>query len=197
MAEMFRDMLQKKGNITTVGWIERKFDDANCDKLVEFCSKLGLSQAEVVSKDGGALAEGRASRVAAVPRREQTLSLYKSLASIAETVNRETYNFALDGFFEDIQFAEYPEGAGFFDWHLDVGQSVHHRKLSIIVQLSDEDEYEGGELQTMVSEQGIQTAPKSRGTVIIFPSFLLHRVTPVTSGIRRSLVCWASGPAFR
>ncbi|MCK6649860.1 MAG: 2OG-Fe(II) oxygenase, partial [Bacteroidia bacterium] len=71
-----------------------------------------------------------------------------------------------------------------------------NRKLSISVQLSDAVEYEGGELQFMIN-QNIVTAPKEKGTAIIFPSFALHRVLPVTKGNRMSIVGWIAGPAYR
>jgi PKHD-type hydroxylase len=73
---------------------------------------------------------------------------------------------------------------------------LSNRKLSITVQLSDPDEYEGGELQFMVN-QNIFTAPKDKGTAIIFPSFALHRVTPITKGSRKSIVGWISGAPYR
>jgi PKHD-type hydroxylase len=70
------------------------------------------------------------------------------------------------------------------------------RKLSLILQLSDATEYEGGELQLKDSSDHTAVERK-KGHLIAFPSYLLHRVTPVTKGIRRSLVVWISGPAFR
>jgi PKHD-type hydroxylase len=75
---------------------------------------------------------------------------------------------------------------------------MNHRKLSMTIQLSEPNEYEGGEFE-IDPEFGVldQAVIKQRGTVLVFPSFLRHRVAPVTSGIRRSLVCWAEGPKFR
>jgi PKHD-type hydroxylase len=73
---------------------------------------------------------------------------------------------------------------------------ISNRKLSITVQLSDPSEYEGGELQFMIN-QHIITAPKEKGTAIIFPSFALHRVTPVTKGARKSIVGWIGGPPYK
>ena len=64
------------------------------------------------------------------------------------------------------------------------------------MQLSSPDEYEGGEMQFMIN-QNIITAPKEKGTAIIFPSFALHRVTKVTSGSRKSIVGWIAGPPYR
>ena len=87
--------------------------------------------------------------------------------------------------------------SGFYRWHVDnnMQSDVPPRKLSMTVQLSDPSEYTGGELQLHDGE--VQTAVNSRGHVIIFPSYVLHRVQPVTSGTRRSLVVWANGPGFK
>lgn len=91
---------------------------------------------------------------------------------------------------EPVQLAEYRVGDE-YDWHLDIGPyAAALRKLSLSVQLTDPGEYEGGDLEIRGVSGGELRAP---GTVIIFPSFLLHRVTPVTRGIRRSLVAWAIG----
>jgi PKHD-type hydroxylase len=64
------------------------------------------------------------------------------------------------------------------------------------VQLTDPSEYEGGNLQVMTSGQP-QNVRKQRGIIAVFPSYVLHQVTPVTQGGRQSLVAWVSGPAFR
>jgi PKHD-type hydroxylase len=71
-----------------------------------------------------------------------------------------------------------------------------NRKISVVVQLSDPSDYTGGELN-LNGGNGIITAPKEKNTVIIFPSFVLHRVTPVLTGIRKSLVTWVAGPPLR
>ena len=69
-------------------------------------------------------------------------------------------------------------------------------KISISIQLSDENEYEGGELEFKTGMNNI-TAPKNFNSVLLFPSYLIHRVKPVTKGTRRSLVLWISGPKFK
>ena len=64
------------------------------------------------------------------------------------------------------------------------------------LKLSHEDEYEGGDLQFFTGPEPMD-APRKRGTLVIFPSFLIHRVTPVFSGVRQSMVSWISGPNFK
>jgi PKHD-type hydroxylase len=99
-----------------------------------------------------------------------------------------------------LQFTEYTaEQAGHYDWHEDLSWTAaveFQRKLSMVIQLSDPTTYEGGNLE-LKEDQPDQTRLRRQGTVIIFPSFLEHRVTPVTAGVRHSLVTWINGPCFK
>jgi PKHD-type hydroxylase len=90
------------------------------------------------------------------------------------------------------------ERKGHFDWHSDIGEGViaRQRKLTMVAQLSEPRDYEGGALEVWPSN-AILAAPRDRGTLTFFPSYLLHRVTPVTAGERFSLTQWAHGPSFR
>lgn len=122
--------------------------------------------------------------------------IYEKLATVAQQANYQFYGFDIQGFAEPLQLAEYSDG-DFFEWHMDFGAgAISHRKLSITVQLSDPDDYEGGELQFMINDK-VEAAPAKKGTVVIFPSFVLHRVTPITRGLRRSIVGWVSGTPYR
>lgn len=122
--------------------------------------------------------------------------LFDRLAGMSQKANQERYGFDLSGFMQGLQLTRYGQG-DFFDWHLDFGPGeISDRKLSLTVQLSDPDEYEGGDLQFMIN-QNIVTAPREKGTAIVFPSFIMHRVTPITKGKRQSIVAWASGPPYR
>jgi PKHD-type hydroxylase len=101
----------------------------------------------------------------------------------------------LFGLVDEIQFARYGVGDA-FGWHLDAGGGqTSTRKLSMSVQLSDDDEYTGGDLELCACPQ--LEPRRRRGTIIVFPSFLAHQVTPVTRGTRHSLVAWAHGPPFK
>tara|TARA_R100000149_G_C5790304_1_gene82168 strand:- start:61 stop:585 length:525 start_codon:yes stop_codon:yes gene_type:complete len=101
--------------------------------------------------------------------------------------------------YAELQFTEYHATEnGHYDWHHDVDWLAHHngdRKLSITVQLSDRDEYEGGDFE--FRECPTPEHMKAKGTILVFPSFLWHRVSPVTSGVRKSLVAWFYGPRWR
>lgn len=122
--------------------------------------------------------------------------IYNKLAGLAINCNNERYWFDLLGFHQELQLTRYSEG-DFFDWHLDFGAGeISARKLSMTIQLSDADAYEGGDLQFMINNK-IENAPREKGTIIIFPSFIMHRVTPITKGTRQSIVGWVSGPPYR
>jgi PKHD-type hydroxylase len=70
------------------------------------------------------------------------------------------------------------------------------RKLSMSIQLSDPKDYKGSQLQFWETQKD-KNFPNSQGTAIIFPSYMLHRVTPLLSGTRYSLVTWVGGPNFK
>ncbi|TNE44947.1 MAG: 2OG-Fe(II) oxygenase [Deltaproteobacteria bacterium] len=122
--------------------------------------------------------------------------IYNRLVELSIVTNNKHYLFDLLGLHQELQLTRYGVG-DFFDWHLDFGAGeISARKLSMTVQLSDPDEYEGGDLQFMVNHR-VVCAPRDKGTAIIFPSFIQHRVTPITKGERQSIVGWVSGPPYR
>jgi PKHD-type hydroxylase len=139
----------------------------------------------------------RNSKILWIKKNEESYPLYKDLVYYVKDANKDMWNFKINTFCEDLQYAEYDsENQGQYDWHLDIGEkSSSTRKLSISIQLSDPEEYEGGELQFQTG-RSVRVAPKEKGTVIIFPSYFLHRVTPVTKGVRKSLVYWVHGEPF-
>jgi PKHD-type hydroxylase len=121
------------------------------------------------------------------------------IIEVVREANREVFDFAISEFAESPQVARYGgERKGHFDWHSDIGDGViaRQRKLTMVAQLSDPGDYEGGALEVWPSN-AVVIAPRDRGTLTFFPSFLLHRVTPVLAGERFSLTQWAHGPAFR
>jgi PKHD-type hydroxylase len=113
--------------------------------------------------------------------------------------NRDHFGFDITDFAESAQIARYTaDRAGHFGWHSDIGKGTlaARRKLTVVVQLSDPADYDGGALD-LWPDAHTRTAPATRGSATVFPSFVLHRVTPVTRGTRHSLTLWAHGPSFR
>lgn len=125
--------------------------------------------------------------------------IVQRLMQFVEASNRTNFGVDIVAPYE-LQFTEY-HGVrqGKYDWHQDVwleSPRPFDRKLSVVVQLSDPQDYEGGAFEFFGLQQpGATFAP--RGSMLIFPSFLQHRVLPVTRGERRSLVTWVEGPRWR
>jgi PKHD-type hydroxylase len=121
------------------------------------------------------------------------------MMDLVAEVNRSTFDYVLGGFDEALQLTRYrAEALGHYGWHSDRGGTglAQYRKLTVVVQLSVPESYEGGDLQLNVTGHA-ETMPRTRGAAIAFPSYVLHRVTPVTFGARHSLVTWVHGPSFR
>lgn len=117
-----------------------------------------------------------------------------------DLANRDNYHYDLHKFAAgQMQYTVYEEG-DYYDWHIDLAPPEENgdiRKLSFSLQLSDEDEYEGGELDVLGQGRKMHTCPKKKGVIIFFYSHTLHRVRKVKSGTRRSIVGWVTGPAWK
>ena len=119
----------------------------------------------------------------------------------ANEANRNAFGFDIN-YLPDIQYTKYTaEQNGKYDWHCDTfwaNPTAYDRKISIVIQLSDSRDYEGGDFEFDPQHPQLPADQiRTKGSVIVFPSFLTHRVTPVTKGERRSLVSWIQGPKFR
>lgn len=128
-----------------------------------------------------------------------TKPLYDKMRDIVKEINNTTWRYNLIDFGEPFKFAHYSEGKG-TAFHIDTAyKSVSlFRKLTIIIQLSEEEEYEGGDLivQNIMEGGKLNKMTRKKGHVIIFPSFLLHKVEEVKKGNRNSVVIFAYGPCF-
>lgn len=178
-------------------YFDNVFTDEEIDYIVELGESLGTETATIAGATRAENLEYRNSQVSWIMFDDKNEWLFDRLSDLANTANNQMWNFDLTAFGDNIQFTKYEgEVGGHYSWHSDIGETVSHRKLSIIVQLSDESEYEGGLVQFNIGH-AIMDLPKTKGSVFIFPSFLLHRVNPVIEGTRHSLVCWITGPNLR
>jgi PKHD-type hydroxylase len=183
-----------------VTWTDA-FTNEEIDKIVEYCDSLTKTKATVGGlSEEDALKDIRDSDVAWVTYEEDSRWIYDRLAWLSRTINGQFYKFDLYGFNEPLQFTVYEgDNEGHYTWHVDSGitdSAAPPRKLSLVLQLSDPEDYEGGSLEVYTSSKPQQVA-KQKGLITAFPSYTLHRVTPVTSGIRKTIVVWVSGPSFK
>jgi PKHD-type hydroxylase len=123
--------------------------------------------------------------------------VYDAAWTLAKKAN-EKYRFDIKPIRETAQLAIYDESVqGHYTWHTDCSIECMTRKISISIPLSSPAEYEGGELQVMTTDAIALTVMQQKGCPIVFPSFEMHRVTPVTKGRRYSLVISVAGPHWR
>ena len=118
---------------------------------------------------------------------------------IAFKANKEMFGYDLWFNTETIQYTTYDSKVqGEFPTHTDsiLFGKPSTQKLTVVVGLTDSTAYEGGMLEIDLTKQQLQYK-LSAGQVIIFPSMVNHKVTPVTAGIRKTLVTWYSGPMWR
>lgn len=101
----------------------------------------------------------------------------------------------------DIQYTEYHSSEkGHYNWHHDIDWNRNDnfdRKISVTLQLTDPSEYEGGEFSFLETQNPVSEQMKARGSILCFPSYLQHQVSPVTKGVRKSVVAWFEGPTWR
>jgi PKHD-type hydroxylase len=176
--------------VIMVATAPRFFSEDECRKLLD----LSEQQAQITGTVGDNLerSPARNSRVKFLMPDNSTEWIFRKLNAAIRRLN-EAYQYQLSGF-EALQVATYSVD-DHYDWHIDLGPGKNStRKLSLSLQLSDSSEYEGGDLEFM--NVGQMTS-REIGTLITFPAFLMHRVTPVTRGTRKSLVAWISGDPFR
>ena len=123
--------------------------------------------------------------------------IYATLTDAIGRANIEYFRFDLTHL-TALQYTVY-NGSDHSNYqkHLDLGRQFPNRKLSFSVQLSEDTEYTGGDLRFHYVKNQPEVAPRQKGTVIFFPSWIVHDVTPVTQGTRRSLVGWVNGPNFK
>ena len=181
----------------TVVW-RGLFTPAELDRLERYCDGLILEQARLSS---GSVHSIRTTKVAWVDRVPDTEFLYQRMEAALLRLNAECFRCDLSGL-SPCQFALYQDSdSGYFDWHNDYGRQrdfpqQEPRKLTASLQLSDGASYAGCDLEVRAAHP-IDVAPRERGSVVAFRSTSLHRVTPITRGIRKSLVFWAVGPEYR
>jgi PKHD-type hydroxylase len=131
---------------------------------------------------------------------EKTRHIWEKIVNTVGQVNAQFFHFDLTGCYEAAQLGIYKaDNFGHYNWHIDDmgGSATAPRKLSMALMLSDPSEFEGGELQLKTVNDDAITVEQKQGRAWFFPSYTLHKVTPVTKGVRRSLVLWVGGPPFK
>lgn len=134
-------------------------------------------------------------KIAWIPYEDHTAWLYGRLYDVILMYNNESFQFDPLDMVERIMYTEFDEGNEHL-WHMDLADvpPFCNRKLSVTVQLSTSDEYRGGDLRYLNSGYN---APRTQGTIIAHPSYLIYSISPITSGKRKALTFWLGGTKFQ
>jgi PKHD-type hydroxylase len=194
------DEENRLATLTFAAWADA-FSPEEMDRIEAFGDRLVAERATLLGVPEDAQTRDfddvRITRAAWIAPNPETKWIYDRMQGVVRALNERAYQFDLRGFSENFQYTIYhgTEG-GHYDWHVDQGPLHVRRKLSLSLQVSHSSQYEGCDLQFHAGNK-IETAPRERGTIIAFPSYVLHRVTPVVSGTRKSIVVWVTGPKFK
>jgi hypothetical protein len=171
--------------------LNRVLTPAMCQAAIETAVSLGFESSPVFYGEEAADNPEHRKSESAWLTPEQAPDLYQSITGTLKEANDQLYRFSIYGM-DQIQIIKYEPGA-FFIEHTDIARAhAAYRKISLLVQLSSEDDYQGGE----VVLAGRITVPKGLGDGCVFPSWVPHRVDEITLGTRYSLAAWAKGAWF-
>ena len=169
------------------------FNPVQCDAIVKQCVEELWMSGETIG--GGVNIKVRNVEQQVMTIDQQGWPLTRIL-DLAKQANNARFKFDVAGFLDvDAPMIMKYEKGGHYDWHVDTGNSVCHRKLSFTIQLSDDKDYVGGDVEFIGSKVDTK-AFRQKGVCIIYPSFLPHRVSKVTKGTRYAIVGWIHGPTY-
>tara|TARA_Y100000289_G_scaffold6824_1_gene6178 strand:+ start:2195 stop:2770 length:576 start_codon:yes stop_codon:yes gene_type:complete len=184
---------------------QNQFSDAECDWIINESERVLDVKNAVIGEEGDNESLYRKSQTGFIhyntPEHNELWNVVSSkLWNVVNDANRTNFGFDIS-YLDSVQYTVYHDGGDHYDWHIDTfldTPNAFHRKLSVTVQLTNSNEYTGGDFKLRDGTgQELPEHVKDKGSVLIFPSFLLHKVTPVTSGTRRTLVAWFEGKRFK
>ena len=175
----------------TYAYWNNLFTKKECDQIIKIAKKQGLKKGEV----GGNVADLRSSKICWLVPNDDLIWAFRKITDVVLNLNERFFKFNIFGLNEGLQFTNY-KVADKYGRHVDKSTSTIVRKLSLSIQLNDPKDYEGGELILYNNEKG-EEMKKEQGTLVLFPSYTLHEVKPITKGERNSLVSWVTGEQFK
>lgn len=179
------------------------FDEGQVDLIRKIdASKFSLGTITYSGKERVLKPEIRMVRDGRIPEDEYTW-VYDRVREKCRSVNNRHFQVELIGLMDGISLMRYdaceeePEMNGHFVWHRDMGGGITaRRKLSLICGMSDPSEFEGGDLIFFLNGE-VNMGKLNKGEAILFPSYIPHRVMPVTKGVRHTMVAFISGPRYK
>jgi PKHD-type hydroxylase len=181
----------KKDKVNLYAFWENAFSKEECQTIVNIAKNKNFIKGKTTNKSNV-----RKSNITWLNPADDMDWVFRKVTDIVLNLNEQFFKFNLFGINEGFQFTNYKAPSGKYGKHVDMSINIVVRKLSISIQLTDPKKYEGGELCLYCSDEKI-IMDKTQGTLILFPSYVLHEVMPVTKGERNSLVTWVTGEQFK
>ena len=181
--------------INLYAFLNNAFSKEECQTIINIAKNKGLIKGETFNDDK--TKDIRDSKISWLYTSDNMDWVFRRVTDITLNLNERFFKFDLFGINEGFQFTNYEAPSGNYGKHVDRTMNIPVRKLSISIQLTNPEEYEGGELKLYDGQEEGTVMDKSQGTLVIFPSYVLHEVMPVTKGERNSLVTWVTGKQFK
>ena len=178
-------------HVHSFAYWEKVFTKQECEKIIEIAKKKGLVRGTTTDKT-----DIRLSEVCWLYPDDDLEFVFRKITDVVLNLNNRFFKFDIFGLNEGLQFTNYKAPSDKYGKHIDRENDFLIRKLSLSIQLTDPNEYEGGELILYEDEKGTEMK-KEQGTLVLFPSYILHEVKPITKGERNSLVSWVTGKPFK
>ena len=177
--------------VNSYAYWEKAFTKEECNKIIKIAKDKGLIKGTTNNKS-----DARSSQISWLYSSDDLNWVFRRITDIVLNLNDRFFQFDLHGLNEGLQFTNYKAPSDKYDKHIDRSLDFTIRKLSLSIQLTNPKEYKGGELFLYEDEKGTEMK-KEQGTLILFPSYILHEVKPITKGERNSLVSWVTGKQFK
>lgn len=194
-------LLQYRANIpiSQVHFIQKYLYNHEVDAISSLVSNLRSREGTIIGAEAQNGMSYRQSDIRWIEWNDENWWLYTKLTQKVNEINSQLWNFDLFGINEYIQYAEYNgnnSSRGHYDWHIDVGSQGLESTRKLTIEIVLDSDYNGGELSFLLgpTENRVRL---EKGDIVVYPSFVLNKVYPVLSGIRKSIVCWISGPSFK
>lgn len=188
----------KTNNSQPYAFQEQYFTKSECEAIETVAGRYQAIPA-YLGQNAGVDTQIRRNLVAFLPRDDaDTHWIFQRVAQAVRDFNQQFWQYQLS-FIETLQYTLYQQPGDFYTNHMDMSfdHSQDVRKLSFSVQLSNPDQYQGSDLEFLRRGNEYYPPVRTQGTIVMFPAFMVHQVTPLISGTRASLVGWVMGPPFQ
>lgn len=208
MNKLSNNPLEKRRVTYPFVWYTDSFNLEELNSIENMCSRENLEDSVILGQEFTDINNIRRSKVKFINCNVDNQWIFDRFNYVIEELNSKYYNYDLYGY-DKFQYTVYDySNQGMYEWHMDtiIGDGfldgmwdASTRKLTLIMLLNEPSEdFTGGEFQiNLQSEKDPLNIDMKKGKIIAFPSFMIHRVKPVLSGIRKSIVIWVEGPKFR